>query len=356
MNANGWDNPEIRAKRIAAIRAAVKAAKAGKPAVKVPTEPTSRFTGAERAPLVVAYGAGVDSTAILVGLWRRGIRPDKIMFANVGSEFDETYEYLPVINAWLRSIGFPEVEVVQYVPTNFKHWPPYYSLEQNCLTNGTLPSKAFGFGSCSQKWKAAPQHKHLQAWAPAVAAWARGQKVRKVIGYDCSMSDKKRRAVADKMVATYTDNFAEFYDYWYPLQEWGWDREECKRQVAAAGLPVPHKSSCFFCPAIKPAEVDELPYDKLQRIVLMEARAKPRLDKVEGLWRKAVKGCRGAVAHPGSIAEYIAQKNLLPAAEIARLQTVPTDLIDYQAAFAAGATTQTFEQFIQEKLGESFAA
>lgn len=35
------------------------------------------------APLVVCYGAGRDSTALLVGLWRRGIRPDLILFAEV---------------------------------------------------------------------------------------------------------------------------------------------------------------------------------------------------------------------------------------------------------------------------------
>jgi len=65
-------------------------------------------------PVVVAYGMGVDSTAMLVGWHARGLpRPDAILFADTGSEKPETYAYLDVINAWLRSIGYPEVTVVK---------------------------------------------------------------------------------------------------------------------------------------------------------------------------------------------------------------------------------------------------
>jgi 3'-phosphoadenosine 5'-phosphosulfate sulfotransferase (PAPS reductase)/FAD synthetase len=48
-------------------------------------------------PLVVAYGLGVDSTAMLVELARRHIQPDLILFADTGGEKPETYAYLPVI-------------------------------------------------------------------------------------------------------------------------------------------------------------------------------------------------------------------------------------------------------------------
>ncbi|QDU97641.1 hypothetical protein Pla8534_54920 [Lignipirellula cremea] len=46
---------------------------------------------APKPPLVVAYGLGVDSTAMLIGLQRRGVRPDLILFANTGGEKPETY-------------------------------------------------------------------------------------------------------------------------------------------------------------------------------------------------------------------------------------------------------------------------
>lgn len=52
-------------------------------------------------PLTLSYGMGVDSTAVLVGWWQRGIRPDWIGHAQVGNEWPETYAYRPVIDAWL---------------------------------------------------------------------------------------------------------------------------------------------------------------------------------------------------------------------------------------------------------------
>src|SRR5688572_29721776 len=107
-------------------------------------------------PLVVSYGAGVDSTAMLVAFVRRGIRPDYILFADPGGEKPETLAFLPLMDAYLHAAGFPPITTVRYEPRDFKHWPPYHTLEENCLTNGTLPSLAFGFRSCSQKWKIVP--------------------------------------------------------------------------------------------------------------------------------------------------------------------------------------------------------
>src|SRR5215472_5758888 len=69
--------------------------------------------------LVVAYGVGVDSTAMLIGLQQRGIRPAAILFADTGGEKAQTYAFLPVMDAWLRDHDFPTVTVVRNVVTNF---------------------------------------------------------------------------------------------------------------------------------------------------------------------------------------------------------------------------------------------
>lgn len=297
--------------------------------------------------LVVAYGLGVDSTAMLIGMWRRGLRPDLILFADVGGEKEETYAYLAIVNSWLRSVGFPEVTVVRYVAQNFKHWPPYATLEENCLTNGTLPSISFGFSSCSQKWKAAPQHKYLKSWQPSVEAWSDGFSIRKAIGYGFSPRDLQRREKADNL-CTYADA-AEGYDYWYPLQEWQWDRERCKAEIESVGLPVPAKSSCFFCLSMKEEEVKSLPIDKLRRIVLLEARAKPRLQKVEGLWRKSTK------RRPGSMTDYIRSEGLLPASEIDRIQMAPAALIKFQQEFRAGMSRENLNQFLEREFPEMYS-
>src|ERR1043165_6777789 len=59
--------------------------------------------------LVVAYGAGVDSTAMLIGLRQRDVRPDAILFGDTGGEKEETYAFLPVMDGWLRDQDFPTV-------------------------------------------------------------------------------------------------------------------------------------------------------------------------------------------------------------------------------------------------------
>lgn len=298
-------------------------------------------------PLQVAYGIGVDSTSALVGMRRLGIRPDFITSANVGGPYMderggekiETYRYIDVINNYLDRNGFPLVTVVYYEPKDFKNWPPYHSLEENCLTNGTLPSLAFGFKSCSLKWKAAAQHKFMQQQPLAIAAWQSGIQVRKVIGYDAGPKDMRRCADADKALDP-------LYEYWYPLVEWGWDRERCIEEIRREGLPVPPKSSCFFCPAMKEWEVRELPPEKLKRIVIMEARAKPRLNTVEGLWRKSTK------KRPGMMTEFIRREGLLPAAEIDRLiEAVPKEIVLYQTMYDQHPewreTMPTFGDFVQ---------
>jgi hypothetical protein len=293
------------------------------------------------APLVVAYGLGVDSTAMLIGLHTVGDRPDKILFADTGNEKQSTYDYLPIIQAWLASVGFPLIEVVRKVVKDFKHWPPYYSLGENCLTNGTLPSLAFGFKSCSLKWKVYPQDQHCKRWLPAQVCWSCGGKVRKMIGFDASPKDRKRYAASVGMDDPY-------YTYEYPLIEWGWDRDRCKEVIMKAGLPVPPKSACYFCPATQPEELHDHAKVYLRYIVIMEARAAPRLEKILGLWRNGVKGTRGGKAKPGRMTDYIRQYELLPAAEVDDLVArAPTMIVEEQQAHLLGLDTMGWHDFIE---------
>lgn len=274
------------------------------------------FKPSGTAPLIISYGMGVDSTALLVGLAERGIRPDKILFADVGSEKPITYDYgIQVMPVWLESVGFPPITWVRYQPQNFKNWPPYQSLEENCLTNSTLPSLAFGFKSCSQKWKIAPQDKWTQGWQPARQAWSEGMKVRKTIGYDAGPADMRRRNHAGSLEDP-------LFAYEYPLIAWGWDRERCKEVIASAGLPIPEKSACYFCPATKPHELHVMDKDLLRRIVMIEARATPKLGKVEGLWRSSTK------TRPGRMTDYIKRERLLDPDEVDSIAaSTPTEAI-----------------------------
>ena len=238
---------------------------------------------------IVSYGAGLDSTAVLVEMYNRGWRPDLILFADPGAEHPETYDYIPIMNTWLRSVGFPEITVVRYQPTRVAYW----SLEEKCLRNETLPSLAYGgsFHSCALVFKRDTQDKFLKIWAaPHVAA---GGKLVHVIGYDSSVSDLKRAGKANKLHAAMRASIAKraaegkkpLASQWsvangvyaYPLQDWGLERGQLAAIVEAAGLPVPRKSCCYFCPASKPAEVVELRQNHpelFERAVAIEDRAR----------------------------------------------------------------------------------
>lgn len=196
-------------------------------------------------PLCVCLGMGVDSVAVLVEFSRRGIRPDLITFADTGGEKADTYLYVPILREWLREVGFPQFQVCRYIPKR----APYDSLYGNCIVNETLPSLAFGRKSCSLKWKRDAQEPLRRRLPENVQAWAEGKKVTKVIGFDASETRRTYAGIGAE---------ADEYDYWYPLQDWGWDRERCKKEIDRAGLPVPIKSACFFCPAMKKPEIHDL--------------------------------------------------------------------------------------------------
>ncbi|WP_239018954.1 hypothetical protein [Sphingobium terrigena] len=244
-----------------------------------------------------------------------------VLTADTGTEREETYAYLPIFQKWMDDHGI-EHHVVHYVPKRFKHWPPYFTLLENCLTNATLPSISFGRHSCSFKWKIQPQDQWVAQWQPAQRAWARGQRVVKLIGYDSSPADTRRYAHREGHVSP-------LYDYRYPLREWGWDRERCASRIRAEGLPIPIKSACWVCAAQKPHELMTLPRWCLRLIVLLEARAAPRLRNVEGLWRSSTK------SRPGSMTLFIRANALLDPAEIdAIIAGAPVDLVDFQLVAA----------------------
>src|SRR5437588_9343858 len=129
-------------------------------------------------PLVVAYGLGVNSTAMLVEFARRNIRPDLVLFADTAGEKPETYAYLRVIRPFLARVGFPDVVVVRYRPTR----AAYHTLEQQCLHTGTPPSLAYGGKSCSLKYKRTPQDDYILQVYPEPQVRRAGGRVVRALG------------------------------------------------------------------------------------------------------------------------------------------------------------------------------
>lgn len=207
-------------------------------------------------PLVIAYGAGVDSTAMIFAVHAAGLKPTVITFADTGGEKPETYTQVEKMNVLLKQWDWPLINTVSHVTLATTG---YKTLEGNCVDNETLPSIAFHKKSCSIKWKQGPQDQFLMGvsrgpnkrdahpfWTATKAA---GKRITKLIGYDAGKADIRRSA----KLATGDENF----DYAYPLQTLGWTRAECMAAITAVAGPdmVPVKSACFFCPASKKWEL-----------------------------------------------------------------------------------------------------
>lgn len=233
-------------------------------------EVIARDAGFFSRPFAVSWGMGVNSTAMLIGLSDRGIRPDLIMAADTGGEKKETYAFIDIFRAWLAKVGFPDVHLVQNDGV-------HRTLEQESLTNNVLPSKVYGFAGCSDKYKMRPQNKLVKAWPPAIACWERGEKVCRAIGYDFD-EDHRGKKLED-----------DLYHYWHPLVEWQWGRKDCLEAIKRTGLQIPPKSACFFCPSSKKHEVlwlYENHRDLFDRGVAMERNSEEYNQNVKGLGRK----------------------------------------------------------------------
>lgn len=216
-------------------------------------------------PTMVSYGAGTNSTAMLIEMVNRGEQVDVITFADTGGERAETYRYVDLFSDWLVTKGFPPI-------TRVKKGGRPETLEENCLRMKMLPSVAYGWKSCSMKYKVEPQDAFANNWPPAKEAWAAGEKIIKCIGFDAGEPQRAKLSEDKK------------YQWRYPLIEWDMGREECISSIRGAGLPLPGKSSCFFCPNSKPQEILALPPELKLRAIAIEQNAE--LTSIEGLGRR----------------------------------------------------------------------
>lgn len=203
---------------------------------------------------IVSYGGGVNSTALLVECLNQSIEVNLILFADTGGEKPHTYQYVKLFNAWLVAHNMPEIITVRAGKT----------LEQRCLDDHCLPSIAYGHPGCADRHKIQPQNKYCNNYEPAKEVWKRGEKVVTFIGID---ADEAHRAkiLEDKK-----------YIYRYLLVEWDFGRDECEDIIQKAGLPLPGKSACFFCPSTKRKEIRALKAnysDLAERALVMERNA-----------------------------------------------------------------------------------
>lgn len=265
---------------------------------------TELFRGKpDESPVVVSWGAGIDSTAMLLNLKRLGEKPDLVVFADTGAEKAATMAYLPVMEEWLEMVEFPALTVVRRKGCDGKHGF-YQTLEEECFTKRMFPSLAYHRNhSCATKWKVEPTERFIKGWLPARLAWSYGMPVVQLIGFE---NEKHEIARCNRLPES------EHYSYRMPLIEWGWSRARCIVEIendpllneiaTRHGVPVlPPKSACYFCPATKPEELVQLGRTEpalLNKALELEHLVAPKLRALGGLWSKPTK------AKPASWTEF----------------------------------------------------
>jgi hypothetical protein len=219
--------------------------------------------------VVVAYGGGTDSTAMIIELVRRRVPIEAILFADTGGEMEHTYAFIELFSFWLKRQGYPGVTTVYNIPTRGPNRGVWQRLYESLWKNSALPPVAFNMHTCSERFKIRPQDRWTDSQEWARTAWGRGEKVLKLIGFEAG---ENRRINRTHPLIVKSGKFEAAY----PLVEWGWDRAKCIEVIESMKLPQPGKSACFFCPMRKPKEIRELARfepAKLAKALELERRA-----------------------------------------------------------------------------------
>jgi len=190
---------------------------------------------------IFSFGGGVQSVAAMVLAAQGKIPYDTFVFSNVGhdSENPSTLEYIEQIVAPYMQQHKLRFEVVQRLN---KAQQPVTLYEYNMNPNNrsvTIPAhlKDGGPGqrSCTSDWKVRVIDKWIKTHCTGLVYVGLG------ISVDEFTRMKKLKPVALRKAGPLKSTR-------YPLIDLRLTRDACIRIIQAEGLPIPEKSSCWFCP------------------------------------------------------------------------------------------------------------
>ncbi len=210
-------------------------------------------------PAVLTYGGGTNSSAILVELIKRGYKPPAlIVFADTGSEKPHTYAHIKIMSEYSVKNGYPPISIIRSHQKSKSG-----GIYEMCIRTKKLPAAAYNKKTCSMQFKVEPVQLYI------AMHFGYGVEFCNIIGYDYDEPDRANKGTYKQKI--------EAAKNWYPLIEWEMGRGECVESLRIAGLPKAGKSSCYFCPNMRPHEIKELAQnhpDLMQKALFLEANAK----------------------------------------------------------------------------------
>ena len=208
---------------------------------------------------VISYGGGVQSTALIVLAVRGEIGPvDAALFANVGDDSEDPETLLYVRKYILGRSTLPVYELHRRrkdgsTETLLERMTREGSRSLPIPVRGSIEG-APGARTCTMDWKIRVIGKWLLSHGVTVE-----QRADVMIGF--SLDEISR--VNDNPKRLKKPTRAELCQRRiYPLLDKRLTRDDCMSIIRRAGLPIPPKSSCYFCPYHKPSVWAELRRDR----------------------------------------------------------------------------------------------
>ena len=189
---------------------------------------------------ILSLGGGVQSCYLALASPEAF---DFAVFADTGSERPDTYAYLAEIIAPRIGAKLVRVGILGGLEAVKLQGVPGYTLIDG--------KRGMRRRSCTDHFKIRP-----------IRRWLRAQGVKRaemLLGISCDEVQRMR------------DSDVRWITNAYPLIDAGLTRADCVRWFELNGLPVPPKSSCYFCPFHTPAyweemaATDPISYAKAQR-------------------------------------------------------------------------------------------
>lgn len=194
----------------------------------------------ERPRRFFSYGGGVQSTAVMVLAARQQVQYDFFVFANVGndSESPGTLKFVEEIaKPYAREHGI-KLRTVQRAYASKEAYPTLYRvLTDNDRAGVPIPVYGSETGApwkraCTHSWKIEPLIAYCRYWGATKEQPA-------TVGLGISV---------DEMQRAKSDSGTPYQVLEYPLLDLNLTRQDCINIIESEGMPVPPKSSCWFCP------------------------------------------------------------------------------------------------------------
>jgi len=177
-------------------------------------------------PTVISYGGGVQSTALVVLAMRERWPIDEIVHVDlVDAESPATREYVRYFREWLqREYGRDIVVIERDLYGDMLARPGFTPVPWRGRRERFMLKR-----QCTREYKVQPLQRYLYDRYP-------GERVGLMLGISVDEYHRMR------------DSSAARIDHVYPLVDRRLTRWQCRDVIERAGLAVPWKSSCWFCP------------------------------------------------------------------------------------------------------------